>query len=391
MLPTIKSSQDRIRAAAAEREQLLSVITATDDTAATLTQVKLDIAALKNPWYDADALHSELSARIEQEQKEFEDLRDSRMKKFFGGSHHKEKLNKEENDVIELLEWRAKADKTRKELKAKLDDMKELRQKLEHMAEQRVQALNDLDNLYVSVFNGLSPGHAEEDEFEEREKAAQQVINKLILYCFLYTRHRANIILKIFDPIQNRYSQAASVVNYITMARARVTFAAGSAARALKISESDIFDLKPGAGIRANSNFNSAVADRNEREHLNWVRRSLAEASQFLAMAHELDPEVGGFVMPKVADGKSATSRLDDWINTPVTDYLFHREIEETAEGIVMAGAIVDEELRLADEKKRVWTEKRDAASKDLKQAREELQQLRARIFEDAINSKGVS
>lgn len=175
------------------------------------------------------------------------------------------------------------------------------------------------------------------------------------------------------------------------MARARVTFAAGSAAKALKISESDIFDLKAGASIRANRNFNSAVADRQEREHLNWVRRSLAEASQFLAMAHEIDPEVDGFAMPKVADGKSVAGRLDDWINTPVTDYFFHREIQDTAEGIAMAGAIVDEQLRLAEEKKSVWTEKRDAAGKDLKQAREELHQLRARIFEDAVNSEGAS
>ncbi|KAG5748258.1 hypothetical protein H9Q70_009074 [Fusarium xylarioides] len=344
MVPTPK---DRISAAAAEGERLLSVITATEGTAATLTQVKLDLAALKNIWYDADALYSELSARLKTEQKEFEDLRDSHIKKFFGGSQYNEKLK----------------------LKAKLDDMKERRQKLEHMIEQRVQALNDLDKLYAIVFDGPSPDHTEEDMLEAEMKEAQE----------------------IFDPIQNRYSQVASVVNYITMARSRVTFAAGSAAKALKISESDIFDLKPGAGRRANRHFNSAVADRKEREELGLVRLSLAEASQFLALAHEIDPEVGGFIMPNVADGKSAAGRIDDWINTPVTDYLFHREIKATAEGIAAAGAIVDEGLRLAEEKKSVWTEKRDAAGKDLKQARGKLQQLRARIFEDAINGQGSS
>lgn len=54
--------------------------------------------------------------------------------------------------------------------------MKELRQKLEQMVEQRIQALNDLDNLYVSVFNGSSPGHAEEDKLETQVKAAEEVI-----------------------------------------------------------------------------------------------------------------------------------------------------------------------------------------------------------------------
>ncbi|KAM0433706.1 hypothetical protein ACHAQK_009141 [Fusarium lateritium] len=363
MVPTIKSPIDTISTAAIEGEQLLSLIAATEDTESTLSQVKLDLAALKNIWYDADALYSELSAQLEKEQKEFEDLQGSHINKFFAGSHYKEKLNKEENDVVELLEWQAKADKTRKELKAKLDDMKERRQKLEHMFEQRVQALNDLDNLYAVVFDGPSPDNAEEDILEAEMKAAQER----------------------FDPIQNHYSQVASVFDYVTMARSRVIFAAGSVAKALKISESDILDFRPGAGIRANRNFNSAVADRNEREELGLVRRSLVEASQFLALAHELDHEVGGFVMPKVADGKSAVGRLDDWINTPVTDYLFHREIEATAEGVAAAVVIVDEELRLAEEKKSVWTEKRDAVGKELKQAREKLQELRARIFKDAI------
>ncbi|KAF5645804.1 uncharacterized protein FTJAE_2234 [Fusarium tjaetaba] len=369
MVPTNESPKDRISAAAAEGERLLSIIAATEDTAATLTQVKLDLAALKNIWYDADSLYSELSARLRTEQKEFEDLRDSHIRKFFGGSQYSEKLTKEENDVVELLEWQDKADKTRKELKAQVDDMKERRQKLEHMTEQRVQALNDLDKLHAAIFDGPSPDNTEEDILEAEMEAAQQ----------------------IFDPIQKRCSQVASVVNYITMARSRVTFAAGSAAKALKISESDIFDLKPGAGRRANQHFNSAVADRKEREELGLVRLSLAEASQFLALAHELDPKVGGFIMPKVADGKSAAGRLDDWINTPVTDYLFHREIKATAEGIAAAGAIVDEELRLAEQKKSVWTEKKDAAGKDLKHAREKLQQLRARIFEDAVNGQGSS
>ncbi|PNP61596.1 hypothetical protein FNYG_13667 [Fusarium nygamai] len=369
MVPTTESPKDRISAAAAEGERLLSVIAATEDTTATLSQVKLNLAALKNIWYDADALYSELSARLKTEQKEFEDLRGSHIKKFFGGSRYNEKLTKEEDEVIELLEWQAKADKTRKELKTSLDDMKERRQNLEHMIEQRVEALNDLDKLYALAFDGPSPDDTEEDILEAEMKAAQQ----------------------IFDPIQNRYSQVASVVNYITMARSRVTFAAGSAAKAIKISESDIFDLKPGAGRRANRHINSAVVDRKEQEELGLVRRSLAEASQFLALAHELDPEVGGFIMPKIADGKSAAGRIDDWIDTPVTDYLFHREIKATAEGIAAAGAIVDEELRLAEEKKSIWTEKRDAAGKDLKQKREKLQLLRVRIFEDAVNDQGSS
>jgi chromosome segregation ATPase len=186
MKPIIDSSKDRISVAAAEGERLLSVIAATEDTAATLSQVKLDLAALKNIWYDADALYSELSARLEKEQKEFEDLRGSHIKKFFAGSQYKEKLNKEENDVTEVQEWLAKADKTRKELKAKLDDMKERRQKLEHMLEQRVQALNDLDHLYAVVFDGPSPDNAEEDKLEAEMIAAQQVIAKITFYRFVH-------------------------------------------------------------------------------------------------------------------------------------------------------------------------------------------------------------
>ncbi|KAF4993988.1 hypothetical protein FGRMN_6119 [Fusarium graminum] len=317
------SPQDRILAKSAEREHLLSIIAATEDTAATLYQAKLDVAALKNIFYDADALCSDLRALYRQEQQEFEDLRDSHMKKFFGGSKYQERLAKEEDDATRLLEWQAKADKTSKELKAKLDAMKEQRDKLEDVAAQRIQALNDLDDLYASVFDGPSPGNAEEDICEAQQTMAQQ----------------------------GPFSQAMSVVNYITLARMRVNAAAKSAARALDISETDMVNsiLNTIGSLR---NFDPNLDDRLEREELRWIRRYLVEASQFLALAHELDADVCGFVMPKVADGKSLAGRLDKFMNTPVTDYLFHLEIKDTAEGIATVWSIVNEELRLADEKK---------------------------------------
>ncbi|RGP64213.1 hypothetical protein FSPOR_8032 [Fusarium sporotrichioides] len=368
MSSTPENPQDRVLATAAKRQQLLSIITATEDTAATLHQVKLDLATLKNPWYDADALYSDLCALHKKEQKEFDDLRDSHIRKFFGGSKYQERLTKEEEDVTEVLEWQAKADKTRKELKAKLDAMKEHRDRLEQMVGQRTQAQNDLDELYASVYDGPSPEDADEDACEAQQKIAQQT----------------------FDPIQARLSKQASVVNYIALARSRVDYAASSAARALGVSQSDILDHSTGGRIGAIHSFSSATADQQERFHLSWVRRSLAEASQFLALAYELDPEVRGFVMPKVADGKSTAGILDEWINTPVTDYLFHREIEATAEGIAIAGMIVDEELRLADEKVRVWSEKRDAAGEILKAAREQLYNLRAQTFESAIQIPAI-
>jgi hypothetical protein len=185
-------------------------------------------------------------------------------------------------------------------------------------------------------------------------------------------------------------SKAATVVNYIALARMRISFAGTSAAHALNISEADIFDHNTSGRIGAIHNFSSATADRQERHQMAWVRRTLAEASQFLLMAHELDPEVRGFVMPKVADGSSLAGRADSWINTPVTDYLFHREIGATAQGVAMAGAIVDEELRLADGKQDALGKKRDAAGKDLKEARNKLHSLRARIFEGAVSTEGI-
>lgn len=178
------------------------------------------------------------------------------------------------------------------------------------------------------------------------------------------------------------------MVNYIAMARMRINFASTRAAQALNISQADIYDHNTGGRIGAIHNFSSATADIQERRQLEWVRRSMAEASQFLFMAYELDPEVRGFVMPKIADGHSLAGRADSWINTPVTDYLFHREIAATAQGVVMAGAIINEELRLADVKVEVLVKKRDAAGKNLKEARNNLHQLRGRIFEAAVNGR---
>lgn len=179
------------------------------------------------------------------------------------------------------------------------------------------------------------------------------------------------------------------MVNYIAMARMRINFASARVAQALHISQADMNDHAAGVPFGSIHTFNSATADIKERRELEWVRRCMAEASQFLAMAHELDPEVRGFVMPKIADGHSLAGKADSWINTPVTDYLFHREIAATGQGVMMAGAIIDEELELADKKVVVLAAKRDAAGKDLKEARKKLHDLRGRIFENAVNSKG--
>jgi chromosome segregation ATPase len=170
-----EAPDDRIRATATKREELLSVIASTEHAKAALGRIKLDIAALKGPWYDADALYSDLIARSTDEKKEYKELSESHMKKLFGGSKHQEKLKIKENELDELQEWMVKADKARKELTSQLDGLKKSRDSLEKMVVQRTQAQIDLEALYALVFNGPSPTNPEEDMLEQELQKAQDV------------------------------------------------------------------------------------------------------------------------------------------------------------------------------------------------------------------------
>lgn len=173
-----ESTEDHIHTVAAKREEFLSILAATEHAKASLTRAKLDVAALKGPWYDSDALCSDLNARKTDCRKECEDLRDSHVRKLFGGSKFQENLQVKEEELAAVEEWYAKADQARKEPKAKLDEAKEVRDKLEKLVEEHVQAQIGLEELYASVFDGPSPANAEEDMLEIEVQKAQDVSNR---------------------------------------------------------------------------------------------------------------------------------------------------------------------------------------------------------------------
>jgi chromosome segregation ATPase len=161
-----ESTEDHIHTVAAKREELLSILAATEHAKASLTRAKLNVAALKGPWYDSDALCSDLNARKIDIRKEYEDLRDSHVRKLFGGSKFQESLKEKEEDLAEVEEWYEKADQARVEPKKKLDEAKKVRDELEKLVEDHLQAQIGLEELYASVFDGPSPANAEEDALE---------------------------------------------------------------------------------------------------------------------------------------------------------------------------------------------------------------------------------
>ncbi|KAK2596145.1 hypothetical protein QQS21_006422 [Conoideocrella luteorostrata] len=357
--------EERVLAASTKREELLATIAATEHAHAELTRIKIDLAALKGKSWDADQLFSTWSTRAEKEQQEFEKLRGSKFKKLFTkSSSYKQDLKREEDEAIEASEWKEKADKAMREMRRQVDEMKKTRDSLQKMKDDRLQAQIDLDRLYESVFDGPTLDKPEEDELERQQQVAQQT----------------------YDEIQDRHSKTASVAKYVWMAMMSTNGAAASARYALSHSKNDFFDLSTTGPRRRYNTF--ADADWEERRQLGRVQKNLIEALQLLEKAHELDPDVRGFVMPELADGSSLAGLLDEFLNTPVTDYMFHREIQEAAEAVDAVCVIVDEQFRFVEGKKLAIECERHAASKTLADARKRLSELRIRIFEQVLRGE---
>ncbi|RFU30804.1 hypothetical protein B7463_g5547, partial [Scytalidium lignicola] len=340
-----RSAKERILAAANQRESLLQTIAATQHAVSTLSQTKIDLEAIKANWYAADERCGILAVAVEGEKAEWEEL-------------------KGKNDYTEAMEWLEKARASRDVLKEQVDKMKGKRDALENMAKEHVEAQIALDALYSSVFDGPTPDHRQEDELEETVLVAQ----------------------KAYDSIQGRLTHASHVVNAVSTAHMCLNYAIKSAGYALEVSNTDIANRRVTASLRSINNFSSAHADWAERDSLQWAQRTLTEAEHFMAVAHQLDPRVQGFRTPKVADGNSSVAGiLDQAVDNPVTDYMFHREIQATLDGLAEAAMIVDIELKRAEERMAIIEDEMKPADAHLKGARHNLIVARAATFEKAI------
>ncbi|KAL1887770.1 hypothetical protein Sste5346_010009 [Sporothrix stenoceras] len=375
----------RILEAADERHRLVQQVTATQHAKPTLQQLAPQIADLKNKDYDAAQLFSTLKANL----RERRDLLDKHQKhaesslsKLFHrkGTDPKD-LEIEEDAYFKAKAWADKAEVKMDRIDADLKALTAERDRLNALHEQNTAALVALDELYASVFDGPSPGLAEEDELENAVKNAQCV----------------------YDAIQARLTHAMTVAGHLNAARGKVTAALGFISAALTFSSQDVKNFN---GIHHGSAssaaylltqgqpiFSSARADRKERANLARVPGLLAEAEHSLALAKEMDPEHLSklVLLPKVevaGQHHTLANVFDQIIDTPITDYFFHMEIEDTQDGVKECLAILDPEAAAAQMRADAIRQEREPAEAALNDGRKLLFDFRDELFKKALVGK---
>jgi hypothetical protein len=176
MAPSTLTVEERILAASAKRDGLLNIIAGTQSAATTLTQVKLDLASLNGKAWDLRATWHDVKDTAAREQEEYEDIRDSSVRKLFMGSDkYNELLRKEEGEHVQAQEWLDKARAAADAADALVEDTKKKRDKLEKQKEQHLEAEIALEELYNSVFDGPVPNNLEEDRLRAQLAEAQEV------------------------------------------------------------------------------------------------------------------------------------------------------------------------------------------------------------------------
>lgn len=375
----------RILEAADERHRLVQQVAATQHAKPTMSQLAPQIADLKNKDYDASQLVSTLNmnlrerrALLDKHQKHAE----SSLSKLFHrkGTDPKE-LEIEEDAYFKAKAWADKAEVKMDRIAADLKTLTEQRDKLSALHDQNTAALIALDKLYASVFDGPSPGLAEEDELEAAVKNAKG----------------------IYDAIQARLTFALAVAGHLNDARGKVTAALGFISAALIFSSQDVKNFN---GIHHGSAssaaylltqgqpiFSSARADRKERANLARVPGLLAEAEHSLALAKQMDPEHLSHLvlLPKVevaGQRHSVANVLDQIIDTPITDYLFHMEIEDTQDGVRECLTILDPEAAAAQMRADVIRKEREPAEAALNDGRKLMFDFRDELFKKALVGK---
>ncbi|CAM1505935.1 Fc.00g115720.m01.CDS01 [Cosmosporella sp. VM-42] len=339
--------EETLRNAAIQRDALLDTIATTEHAASTLSEIKTELQELTNHFYEADKTYGTLAAAAQKEKADVDELQKRHLRKIFNREKFNKKLEKEEDDYIEALQWKEKAAMKRDFLRSEADEMKKNRAELEKMSRAHLEAIAALDDFL---------------------RATQET----------------------YDSIQSRLTRAAEVVNNLALAQMRIRSALVWAGRALKSSSQDIADHPPPSsfGTHGMDNWSSALEDKRERGAVGWVQRNIAEAEHFMAIAQDMDPEVGGFFGPEVADGDGVAGTMDQVVNTLITDYLFHTEIKSTWQGVYDCGLLLEEELNHADSRKANVEKERDLAGAALKETRGKLLNVRRDLLEQALKEK---
>ncbi|KAI0109686.1 hypothetical protein GGR51DRAFT_558378 [Nemania sp. FL0031] len=342
------SITDRLQSAAPRNEQLLDILSQTDNAPSALEQQRRYIQDLDNQLEDVKKRIAALERDRSKEHKDHEKYRDSVMKRWaYKVTGNKEKFaakaEKEEREYFDVLQKLHQATTLQENLQGIRAEALGVQQGFEQECARRAAAQTDLDTLYANIFQGPTPSFPEEDAAERNMENAVQAYN--------YTSAKL---------------EADRKAQYILEeASKRIKTALLDIEDALDASRLDMF----GGG---------ATADMMERNALQKAEMNVTQAQMMVVQAQHISPEVRDLPPVKIAQGNLFSDVLFDNI---FSDMEFHDKIKASRVEVQRCQAALLAQLTAAKERMQISQQQSKTQSDVLKNAREELQRTRQNIF----------
>ncbi|KAJ8127011.1 hypothetical protein O1611_g6627 [Lasiodiplodia mahajangana] len=338
----------QLQNAAPRNQQLLDILSETDNAPSALDQQKRYILDLDNQLQDVKKRIATLERDRSKEHKDHEKYRDSVMKRWaYKVTGNKEKFaakaEKEEREYFDVLQKLHQATTLEENLQGMRAEAFGVQQGFEQACTRRAAAQTDLDTLYASIFQGPTPSFPEEDAAERNMESASQAYN--------YTSAKL---------------EADRKVQYILE----------EASKRIKSSLLDIEDALDAS--RLDMFGGGATADMMERNALQKAEMNVAQAQMMVVQAQHISPEVRDLPPVNIAQGNLFSDVLFDNI---FSDMEFHDKIKASRAEVQRCQNALLAQLTAAKERTQILEQQSKTQSGVLKTAREELQKTRQNIF----------
>ncbi|KAI0135357.1 hypothetical protein F4814DRAFT_19239 [Daldinia grandis] len=343
------SITNKIRESAPRNCELLAILSETDHAQPALEEQRRYVDDLNNELSAAQKRIAMLNKQRAKEFKEHKRYRDSVMKRFayrMSGKTEKfeAKAEKEEKEYFAVLQQEQQAKEMEEHLRRMRSKALEAQSDLEAEMSRHVEAQQQLDNLYDSIFQGPTPAFPDEDRLEENAKNASQSYQNIRMV--LEAEHH--------------------VVHLLTEAQERILRALNYTEEALDHSRMDMF----GGGT---------LSDMMERNALDKAESQVSQMLSLVRQAQRASQMVQDLPAVQIEHGDLLG---DVFFDNIFSDMAFHEKIKDSLASLHRAHDSLRNQLALAKSRYQEVEKELHMRTESLKGAREELQNARQAIFE---------
>ncbi|KAI8958461.1 hypothetical protein F5Y11DRAFT_38928 [Daldinia sp. FL1419] len=346
---------NKIRESASRNSELLAILCETDHAQPALEQQMRHISDLNNELSATQKRISELDKQRAKEFKEHKRYRDSVMKRFayrMSGKTEKfeARAEKEEKEYFAVLQQEQQAKEMEEHLRGMRSKALEAQSDLEAEASRHVEAQQQLNNLYESIFQGPTPAFPDEDRLEENARNALQSYKNTRMV------------------VEAEYQ----VANLLTEAQNRLFNAINHTEDALGHSRTDMFGGR-------------TLTDMMERNALDQAESQVKQMLSLVQQAQRISHNVQDLPPVGIAHG----SLLGDvFFDNIFSDMAFHEKIKDSRASLHRAQESLGTQLVWAKSRYQETTQELNMHTESLRRAREELQNARQAIFGRIANGQ---